>query len=168
LILPGLSASNIHFAQDKVSAVFGCWTSVSRKSVMPVFEELNNLLFYPLQYEGEELSKNVFFSGARPAGEILIAASLLAGGAALARSRTTSGAWGIAVVAAFAAAHGHAHGVEAAGAFGSTLTGLVAASAAVTTAAVGIGRALLAQGMVLRWIGLAIAGAGFAIPALIN
>ncbi|MCU0775126.1 MAG: urea ABC transporter substrate-binding protein [Ideonella sp.] len=52
--------------QDKVAAVFGCWTSVSRKSVLPVFEELNNLLFYPVQYEGEELSKNVFYTGAAP------------------------------------------------------------------------------------------------------
>jgi urea transport system substrate-binding protein len=52
--------------QDKVSAVFGCWTSVSRKSVLPVFEELNSLLFYPVQYEGEELSKNVFYTGAAP------------------------------------------------------------------------------------------------------
>jgi urea transport system substrate-binding protein len=52
--------------QDKVSAVFGCWTSVSRKSVLPVFEELNNLLFYPVQYEGEELSQNVFYTGAAP------------------------------------------------------------------------------------------------------
>ena len=53
-------------AQDKVAAVFGCWTSVSRKSVLPVFEELNGLLFYPVQYEGEELSKNVFYTGAAP------------------------------------------------------------------------------------------------------
>ena len=52
--------------QDKVSVVFGCWTSVSRKSVLPVFEELNGLLFYPVQYEGEELSKNVFYTGAAP------------------------------------------------------------------------------------------------------
>ncbi len=52
--------------QDKVSVVFGCWTSVSRKSVLPVFEELNNLLFYPVQYEGEELSQNVFYTGAAP------------------------------------------------------------------------------------------------------
>ena len=52
--------------QDKVSAVFGCWTSVSRKSVLPVFEELNSLLYYPVQYEGEELSKNVFYTGAAP------------------------------------------------------------------------------------------------------
>jgi urea transport system substrate-binding protein len=51
---------------DKVSAVFGCWTSVSRKSVLPVFEELNNILFYPVQYEGEESSKNVFYTGAAP------------------------------------------------------------------------------------------------------
>jgi len=52
--------------QDKVSVVFGCWTSVSRKSVLPVFEEKNALLFYPVQYEGEELSKNVFYTGAAP------------------------------------------------------------------------------------------------------
>lgn len=49
-------------AQDKVSVVFGCWTSVSRKSVLPVFEELNGMLFYPVQYEGEELSKNIFYT----------------------------------------------------------------------------------------------------------
>ncbi|MEO8279334.1 MAG: transporter substrate-binding protein, partial [Ideonella sp.] len=52
--------------QDKVAVVFGCWTSVSRKSVLPVFEEKNALLFYPVQYEGEELSKNVFYTGAAP------------------------------------------------------------------------------------------------------
>jgi urea transport system substrate-binding protein len=48
--------------QDKVAVVFGCWTSVSRKSVLPVFEQLNGLLFYPVQYEGEELSKNIFYT----------------------------------------------------------------------------------------------------------
>jgi urea transport system substrate-binding protein len=52
--------------QDKVAVVFGCWTSVSRKSVLPVFEELDGLLFYPVQYEGEEISKNVFYTGAAP------------------------------------------------------------------------------------------------------
>src|SRR5216683_4110441 len=52
--------------QEKVAAVFGCWTSVSRKSVLPVFEELNGLLFYPVQYEGEEISRNVFYTGAAP------------------------------------------------------------------------------------------------------
>ncbi|MHB1140190.1 MAG: urea ABC transporter substrate-binding protein [Sulfuricaulis sp.] len=52
--------------QDKVAVTFGCWTSVSRKSVLPVYEELNGLLFYPVQYEGEELSKNVFYTGAAP------------------------------------------------------------------------------------------------------
>src|SRR6201991_902585 len=52
--------------QDKVAVIFGCWTSVSRKSVLPVFEEKNALLFYPVQYEGEELSKNVFYTGAAP------------------------------------------------------------------------------------------------------
>jgi urea transport system substrate-binding protein len=53
-------------SKDKVAVVFGCWTSVSRKSVLPVFEELNGLLFYPVQYEGEESSKNVFYTGAAP------------------------------------------------------------------------------------------------------
>ncbi len=52
--------------QDKVAVTFGCWTSVSRKSVLPVFEELNGLLFYPVQYEGEEISRNVFYTGAAP------------------------------------------------------------------------------------------------------
>ncbi len=52
--------------KEKVAAVFGCWTSVSRKSVLPVFEEQNGLLFYPVQYEGEESSKNVFYTGAAP------------------------------------------------------------------------------------------------------
>jgi urea transport system substrate-binding protein len=52
--------------QDKVAVVFGCWTSVSRKSVLPVFEKNNGLLFYPVQYEGEESSKNVFYTGAAP------------------------------------------------------------------------------------------------------
>jgi urea transport system substrate-binding protein len=51
---------------DKVAVTFGCWTSVSRKSVLPVFEQNNALLFYPVQYEGEELSKNVFYTGAAP------------------------------------------------------------------------------------------------------
>ncbi|BBL75157.1 urea ABC transporter substrate-binding protein [Methylomagnum ishizawai] len=53
-------------SKDKVAAIFGCWTSVSRKSVLPVVEELNGLLFYPVQYEGEESSKNVFYTGAAP------------------------------------------------------------------------------------------------------
>jgi len=52
--------------QDKVAVTFGCWTSVCRKSVLPVYEENNALLFYPVQYEGEELSKNVFYTGAAP------------------------------------------------------------------------------------------------------
>ena len=52
--------------KDHVVATFGCWTSVSRKSVLPVFEELNGLLFYPVQYEGEESSRNVFYTGAAP------------------------------------------------------------------------------------------------------
>jgi urea transport system substrate-binding protein len=53
-------------AKDKVAVVFGCWTSVSRKSVLPVFRELDGLLFYPVQYEGEELERNVFYTGAAP------------------------------------------------------------------------------------------------------
>ena len=53
-------------SKDKVSAVFGCWTSVSRKSVLPVFKELDSILFYPVQYEGEESEKNVFYTGAAP------------------------------------------------------------------------------------------------------
>ena len=52
--------------QDKVAVTFGCWTSVSRKSVLPVYKENNGLLFYPVQYEGEELEKNVFYTGAAP------------------------------------------------------------------------------------------------------
>jgi urea transport system substrate-binding protein len=51
---------------SKVDVIFGCWTSVSRKSVLPVIEELNGLLFYPVQYEGEESSRNVFYTGAAP------------------------------------------------------------------------------------------------------
>src|SRR6201990_2538084 len=52
--------------KDKVAVVFGCWTSVSRKSVLPVFKELNSVLFYPVQYEGEESERNVFYTGAAP------------------------------------------------------------------------------------------------------
>ena len=53
-------------SKNKVAAVFGCWTSVSRKSVLPVFKELNSILFYPVQYEGEESERNVFYTGAAP------------------------------------------------------------------------------------------------------
>ena len=52
--------------KEKVAVVFGCWTSASRKSVLPIFEELNGLLFYPVQYEGEESSRNIFYTGAAP------------------------------------------------------------------------------------------------------
>ncbi|MBN0988934.1 urea ABC transporter substrate-binding protein [Amphritea pacifica] len=52
--------------KDQVDVIFGCWTSVSRKSALPVLEELNGLMFYPVQYEGEESSKNVFYTGAAP------------------------------------------------------------------------------------------------------
>jgi len=63
--------------QDKVAVTFGCWTSVSRKSVLPVFEELNGLLFYPVQYEGEELSPNVFYTGAAPTQQAIPAVEYL-------------------------------------------------------------------------------------------
>jgi urea transport system substrate-binding protein len=63
---------------QKVAVVFGCWTSVSRKSVLPVFEELNNILFYPVQYEGEESSKNVFYTGAAPNQQAIPAVDYLA------------------------------------------------------------------------------------------
>src|SRR5471032_3013482 len=52
--------------REKVAALFGCWTSISRKAVLPVFEQLNGLLFYPVQYEGEESSRNIFYLGAAP------------------------------------------------------------------------------------------------------
>lgn len=65
--------------KDKVSAIFGCWTSVSRKSVLPVIEELNGLLFYPVQYEGEESSKNVFYTGAAPNQQAIPAVDYLMG-----------------------------------------------------------------------------------------
>ena len=52
--------------EEKVAVVFGCWTSACRKAVLPVFEQLNGLLFYPVQYEGEESSRNVFYTGAAP------------------------------------------------------------------------------------------------------
>ena len=63
--------------QDKVAVTFGCWTSVSRKSVLPVFENNNGLLFYPVQYEGEECSKNVFYTGATPNQQLIPAAEYL-------------------------------------------------------------------------------------------
>ncbi len=65
--------------KEQVSAVFGCWTSVSRKSVLPVFEELNSLLFYPVQYEGEESSRNVFYTGAAPNQQAIPAVDYLMG-----------------------------------------------------------------------------------------
>src|SRR5689334_8561318 len=65
--------------KDKVAAVFGCWTSVSRKSVLPVFKELNNLLFYPVQYEGEESERNVFYTGAAPNQQAIPAVEYLMG-----------------------------------------------------------------------------------------
>ena len=65
-------------SQDKVAAVFGCWTSVSRKSVLPVFKELNSVLFYPVQYEGEESERNVFYTGAAPNQQAIPAVEYLA------------------------------------------------------------------------------------------
>ena len=63
--------------RDEVAVVFGCWTSVSRKSVLPVFESFNGLLFYPVQYEGEEMSPNIFYTGAAPNQQLLPAAQYL-------------------------------------------------------------------------------------------
>jgi len=63
--------------EKNVSAVFGCWTSVSRKSVLPVFEENNGLLFYPVQYEGEECSRNIIYTGATPNQQLIPAAKYL-------------------------------------------------------------------------------------------
>jgi urea transport system substrate-binding protein len=60
--------------EDRVAVIFGCWTSVSRKSVLPVIEEYNHLLFYPVQYEGEELSLNVFYTAAPPNQQLIPAA----------------------------------------------------------------------------------------------
>src|SRR6478609_1641630 len=65
--------------KDKVAAVFGCWTSVSRKNVLPVFEDNNGLLFYPVQYEGNEASKNVVYTGAAPNQQIIPAVEWLMG-----------------------------------------------------------------------------------------
>ncbi|MBA1156469.1 urea ABC transporter substrate-binding protein [Microvirga sp. Marseille-Q2068] len=65
-------------SQNKVAAVFGCWTSVSRKSVLPVFKELNSILFYPVQYEGEESERNVFYTGAAPNQQAIPAVDYLA------------------------------------------------------------------------------------------
>jgi urea transport system substrate-binding protein len=62
---------------DKVAVTFGCWTSVSRKSVLPVYEEYNQLLFYPVQYEGEEQSLNVFYTGASPNQQLIPAAQYM-------------------------------------------------------------------------------------------
>ncbi|MEF2070904.1 urea ABC transporter substrate-binding protein [Consotaella aegiceratis] len=66
-------------SQDDVAAVFGCWTSVSRKSVLPVFKELNSILFYPVQYEGEESERNVFYTGAAPNQQAIPAVDYLMG-----------------------------------------------------------------------------------------
>src|SRR6476619_6161735 len=63
--------------KNKVSVVFGCWTSVSRKSVLPVFKELNSILFYPVQYEGEESERNVFYTGAAPNQQAITAVDYL-------------------------------------------------------------------------------------------
>ena len=64
-------------SKEQVDVIFGCWTSVSRKSVLPVIRELNGLLFYPVQYEGEESSKNVFYTGAAPNQQAIPAVNYL-------------------------------------------------------------------------------------------
>src|SRR6185503_5025845 len=63
--------------RDKVAVVFGCWTSVSRKSVLPVFESQKGLLFYPVQYEGEEMSPDIFYTGATPNQQLIPAAEFM-------------------------------------------------------------------------------------------
>src|SRR6202521_2802597 len=64
-------------SKDKVAAVFGCWTSVSRKSVLPVFKELNSILFYPVQYEGEESERNIFYGSSVPDNKAIPAVEYL-------------------------------------------------------------------------------------------
>ena len=66
-------------SKDHVAVVFGCWTSVSRKSVLPVFKELDSILFYPVQYEGEESERNVFYTGAAPNQQAIPAVDYLMG-----------------------------------------------------------------------------------------
>ncbi|MBF0550112.1 MAG: urea ABC transporter substrate-binding protein [Deltaproteobacteria bacterium] len=63
--------------KDKVAAVFGCWTSISRKKVLPVFEKNKGLLFYPVQYEGQEMSPNIFYTGATPNQQLIPAAKFM-------------------------------------------------------------------------------------------
>ena len=65
--------------REKVAVVFGCWTSTSRKAVLPIFEQLNGLLFYPVQYEGEESSRNIFYTGAAPNQQAIPAVRYLMG-----------------------------------------------------------------------------------------
>src|SRR5580704_17870615 len=67
-------------AKDKVSVVFGCWASVSRKSVLPIFKELDSILFYPVPYEGEESERNVFYTGATPNQQAIPAVDYLMSG----------------------------------------------------------------------------------------
>lgn len=64
-------------AEDKVAVVFGCWTSTSRQAVRPIFESLNGLLFYPVQYEGQEQSANIIYTGAEPSQQIIPAVEYL-------------------------------------------------------------------------------------------
>ena len=63
--------------ERRVAVVFGCWTSISRKAVLPVFESLNGLLFYPVQYEGEEMSPNIFYLGATPNQQLIPGADFM-------------------------------------------------------------------------------------------
>ena len=67
-------------SNQKAVATFGCWTSVSRKSVLPVFKELDSILFYPVQYEGEECERNVFYTGAAPNQQAIPAVDYLMSG----------------------------------------------------------------------------------------
>ena len=63
--------------REKVAVVFGCWTSFSRKAVLPIFEQMNGLLYYPVQYEGEESSRNIFYLGATPSQQAIPAVRYL-------------------------------------------------------------------------------------------
>ena len=72
---PSLAKKLIH--DDKVAALFGCWSSASRKEVLPIVEKDNALLFYPSQYEGEETSRNIFYTGATPPQQAIPAVNFL-------------------------------------------------------------------------------------------
>jgi urea transport system substrate-binding protein len=81
--------------QGKVAAMFGCWTSVSRKSVLPMFEKNNGLLFYPVRYEGEESSHNVFYTGVAVNQQVIPAVEFLISKEGGGFKKSTSWTWTI-------------------------------------------------------------------------